>query len=402
MVGDDDLDEVLATQLLRVEELQRRVKALQAAAQGPHGEVDPADLDPLVVPAARSYAEIIAESRRYLADRGRLDARLEDLLTSEELRGLRIECERLRWAPSDIWTVGLSAMVGSVAAVLAGAIDEFIVGQLGLMQDTDLIRHWTRETAGLPIDYAGEGVGGPAHRLTSAGHDIGRPVEAIGQIVQGQYEGTAWTEAGKAVRSVSETVGGMAFTQYTVGMAIALWGMHLVTDVITPTSLPLPGWTALYEVAPTEQVADLVKSMYWTQGAGPGWNLRTLGITKMVPLVVVEVGVRSKLGWDAWNGRGQLRLTPQEGDKRDEMLLAANGIVALVSTGQVVFECLTTSSPLGLRALNPNVLLRTGHLGVRLLKAHRRRKRAESPSWEELARTSVADLDVGSGTYQIG
>ncbi len=31
----------------------------------------------------------------------------------------------------------------------------------------------------------------------------------------------------------------------TIGEALALWGKHLMTDVVTPMSLPLPWWTLL-------------------------------------------------------------------------------------------------------------------------------------------------------------
>jgi hypothetical protein len=132
-------------------------------------------------------------------------------------------------------------------------------------------------------------------------------------------------------------------------------------------------------------LAEFFRDMYWMKNSGPGWNVRTLGVTKTIPLIVVEAGVRSKVGWDAWQSRGSLRLPKQEGRKCDEMLLAANGIVAAVTTGQAVVECLTTGSPLGLRAINPHMLVRTGQLGVRFLRARREDAGAAPPSWEELA-----------------
>ena len=401
----EDIDAALAAQYLQTEAARARVAQLRKALE--EGEVPADTLAPLEVPDPGPYGQLVGASRDYLERSGRAHLGLEDVLEADDLEFLRIEAQRLEWTVSDAISVGLCGLVGSVAALLSGAIDRAVVDGLGLVEDTELIRRWKRDTQHLPIDYHGAVVGGPAHRVTSAGHDIGRPVAAIRQIVEGQYKGTGWLFGQKVTRTALGTPGGTPFDAVaSPALAASLWVRHLVTDVVTPSSLPLPGWTALYEHAPTEELGSFFKDMYWpssepARNALPGWNLRTIGITKTVPLVVVEVGVRTKVGWDTWTDRETLRLSERERAKQDEMLLAGNGVVAAVSTGQAVVQCLTTQSPLGLRALNPQVLMRTAQLGMRFAKA-RRRATVDLPDWEEFAARALAtDTEDRLGPYAI-
>jgi hypothetical protein len=395
----DPLDEVLAAQQQQLKAAREQVARLRDSLnQGSSSGT----LAMLEVPSPAEYDALTSVSRRYLETEGRTDLDLEDLLEPQDLDLLRLESERLGWTTSDLTAVGVCGLVGSVTSLLAGAIDAAIVQQFGLLEQTKLVSRWKRETTNLPIDYSGAVVGGPAHRVNSAGHDIGRPVEAIRQIMEGTYEGTGWLYGEKVPRTAEGTPFGTPYDAVPeVRVALALWVKHLITDVITPTSLPLPGWTALYEAAPTDKLAGFFQTMYWPGGGAPGWNLRTMAITMSIPLVVVEVGIRTKLGWDAWTERGSLQATSPEQAKRDEMLLAAHGIVTAVTTGQAVVECLTTSSPLGLRSLNPQTILRTSQLGIRVATA--RRSAPESPpSWEELAVSSLApEADRRLGVYSI-
>ena len=394
----DPLEEILSAQQQQLQAAREQAARLRDSLEQGSSSAASAMLE---VPSPAEYDALTAASRDYLATEGRSDLDIEDLLAPEDLDLLRLESQRLGWTTSDLAAVGVCGLVGSVTALLAGTIDDGLVAQLELLEQTDLISRWKLETTNLPIDYSGAYVGGPAHRVTSAGHDIGRPVEAIRQIMEGTYQGTGWSYGEKVLRTAEGTPFGTPFDVVPeVRTALALWVKHLITDVITPTSLPLPGWTALYEAAPTEELADFFQDMYW-QGGRAGWNLRTMGITKAIPLVVVEVGIRTKLGWDAWTDRGSLQATDRERTKRDEMLLAAQGAVTAVTTGQAVIECLTTSSPLGLRSLNPQLILRTAQLGIKVVGDHRSAP-ASPPSWEELAIRSLAsDADRRLGTYSI-
>jgi hypothetical protein len=395
----DPLDEVLAAQQQQLKAAREQVARLRDSLnQGSSSGT----LAMLEVPSPAEYDALTSVSRRYLETEGRTDLDLEDLLEPQDLELLRLESQRLGWTTSDLTAVGLCGLVGSVTALLAGAIDAAIVQQFGLLEQTKLVSRWKRETTNLPIDYSGAVVGGPAHRVNSAGHDIGRPVEAIRQIMEGTYEGTGWLYGEKVPRTAEGTPFGTPYDAVPeVRVALALWVKHLITDVITPTSLPLPGWTVLYEAVPTEELADFLKGMYWRRDGVPGWNMRTMAITKSIPLVVVEVGIRSKLGWDAWTHRGSLQATGPERAKRDEMLLAAHGILTAVTTGQAVVECLTTESPFGLRSLNPQSILRTAQLGIKVVAARRSAPKGP-PSWEELAIHSLApEADRRLGVYSI-
>jgi len=394
----DPLEEILSAQQQQLQAAREQAARLRDSLEQGSSSAASAMLE---VPSPAEYDALTAASRDYLTKQGRSDLDIEDLLAPEDLDLLRLESQRLGWTTSDIAAVGVCGLVGSVTALLAGAIDDGLVAQLKLLEQTDLISRWKLETTNLPIDYMGVNSGGQAHRVTSAGHDIGRPVEAIRQIMEGQYRGTGWSYGQKVPLTRLGTPFGTPYDVVPdVGAALALWVKHLITDVITPTSLPLPGWTALFEAAPTKQLADFFQNMYW-QGGQAGWNLRTMAITKSIPLVVVEVGIRTKLGWDAWTDRGSLHATDHERAKRDEMLLAAHGVVTAVTTGQAVIECLTTSSPLGLRSLNPQSILRTAQLGIKVAGQHRSAP-ASPPSWEELAIRSLApDADRRLGTYSI-
>ena len=395
----DPLDEILSAQQQQLQVARDQVARLRETLEQGSGSEAPGLLE---VPSAADYDALTSASRDYLQTQGRTDLDLEDLLEPKDLDLLRLESQRLGWTTSDLAAVGVCGLVGSVTAILANAIDDAIVQQFGLLEQTELISRWKGETTNLPIDYHGAVVGGPAHRVTSAGHDIGRPVEAIRQIVEGTYKGTGWLFGEKVTRTAEGTSFGTPFDAVPeVRTALALWVKHLITDVITPTSLPLPGWTALYEAAPSAELADFFKDMYWPGGGDAGWNLRTMGITKSIPLVVVEVGIRTKLGWDTWTERGSLQAMDRERAKRDEMLLATHGVVTAVTSGQAVIECLTTSSPLGLRSLNPQSTIRAAQLGIKVVSA-RRAEPEGPPTWEELAIRSLApDADRRLGIYSI-
>ncbi len=102
----------------------------------------------------------------------------------------------------------------------------------------------SREKAGkqLPIDYMGPGFGGRAHRVKSAGHDLARPIKAIGQIIAGEIRGTVWQADG----ATRVAVGGKFRQVDTWAEAALRLAQHLLADVITPMNLPIPGMSFLY------------------------------------------------------------------------------------------------------------------------------------------------------------
>jgi hypothetical protein len=235
----DGLDTALAAQQLQLEAARARVDELhRTITKSPPTGPRP----PLEVPDPGEYDALVVACEVYLRSIGRTGLALEDTVDAGDLRILRVDAKRLHWSPEDILTVGLCGLVGSVAALLAGAVDQRVAESLQMFEGTDLIHRWKRETTNLPIDYNGAVVGGPAHRISSAGHDIGRPVAAIRQIVQGQYRGTGWLLHQKVTRTPTGTPTGTPFDAVPdIGLAASLWVKHLVTDVLTPTSLPLPG-----------------------------------------------------------------------------------------------------------------------------------------------------------------
>ena len=174
-------------------------------------------------------------------------------------------------------------------------------GHLGagqLAEDTDLIRRWERDARAMPIDYMGPGSGGRAHRVRSPGHDIGRPFEALRQIRAGEFRGFRW-EYGAQIE-VTEP----RYRQVeSLGEALVLWGKHLVADVVTPVSLPLPGWTKLYEL-PSRRLGTFAHQTY-----NSGVNPRS-GALSTLPVLSTGVVVRTHVHGRAVLARGSATLEP--------------------------------------------------------------------------------------------
>ncbi len=324
-------------------------------------------------PGPARYDELTATNDALRTDRGWGVVDLDAALTAE----LRAEFERwrsrqrVRWVVEDVVAVAVAGWVGAAATWFDSAIDLAAKSGLRTLRDTPLITRWEREAKGMPIDYMRSHVGGPGHRLQGAGHDIGRPFEALRQIRDGTFRGTAWVGGERT----SVTVPGFRPVP-DLGEALTLWGKHLVADVITPMSLPLPGWSTLYEL-PSETLSTFARQTY-----GAGANLRS-GASSTLPVLTTEVVVRTHVHGRAMLGRGSAVLTAAETSLRTELLLAGHSLVGAVSLGRAVTLALLATPAAGFVHVNWPVLMRAAMLSLQVV-ADARARRSPARTWEDL------------------
>ena len=114
------------------------------------------------------------------------------------------------------------------------------------LKDTPLIQGWERDARRMPIDHMGPGFGGRAHRVRSAGHDIGRPFEALSQIRDGQFRGFRWDHGVKipvtddryrVVESLGKGLAGVRHVNVPVLVRAAMVALQVAADARARTSV---------------------------------------------------------------------------------------------------------------------------------------------------------------------
>jgi hypothetical protein len=281
--------------------------------------------------------------------------------------------QRVAWGLDDVVAVAFAGLIGIAATWFDATIDAAVRERLKRLAGTPLIRGWERDAKRMPIDYMGKGFGGPAHRVRSAGHDIGRPFEALSQIRAGQFRGFRWDHG------VAELVTDNRYVPVeSVGEALTLWAKHLVADVVTQKSLPLPGWTRLYELP----VRDLRKFAHdaYDQGA----NLRSLSLSSL-PVLSTEIVVRTHVHGRTMLDRRTAILEPAETALRAELLLAGHALVGAAALGKAVTLSMAVSPAASFWHINVPVLMRTAMLALQVAGDVRARRRSPVPSWDVLA-----------------
>jgi hypothetical protein len=356
----------LDTQHRRLAELEADVQRLLA------GDTDVEAPIPPEMP--RRYDELTAANDGARAERGwdevDLDAALTPALRAEYDRWE--DRHRARWTQEDVAAVACAGLVGVAATWFDATIDRAVRNRLKELTKTPLIRRWERE-AKLPIDYTGPKFGGPGHRTRSAGHDMARPFAALHQIRSGEFRGYSWDHG----RRVTHVIKGYRPVE-TLGEALTLWGKHLVSDVVTPMSLPLPGWTVLYQL-PVRDLRTFAHQTY-----DHGLNTRWAALSTL-PVLTTEIVVRTHVHGRAMLTRGTAVLQPAEAAQRTELLLAGHAIVGAASLGKALTSALVTRSPVrAYRHLNWPVLVRAATASLRVAGDARARGRGPGPSWDDL------------------
>lgn len=374
---DDSLARNLDTQHRRLAELEQHLDAL-LAGDAPV-ELPPAPEGP------ESYDQLTVTNDAFRNDDGWDIADLDAALTPDALAQFELWRQRRRspWQTDDIVAVAVAGAIGIAATLYDRTIDGAISDRLQAFKDTDLITGWEKEARRMPMDHMGEGFGGKLHRVRSAGHDIGRMLEALRQIRDGEFRGLRW-DNGTRIPVHDD--------RYTpvddLGEALVLWMKHLVADFVTETNLPLPGWSKLYE----RDNRSLSQFAHETYGAGV--NLRSFAVSAL-PVMTTEIVLRTHVHGRAMVGRGSAVLLPGESALRAELLLAGHSLVGAAALGKAVTTSVNNASPLAVtrhasafRHINWPVLMM---IALRSLDVARdaRARRSTAPSWDDLL-TNVA------------
>ncbi|MCR8897209.1 hypothetical protein M0655_02690 [Gordonia amicalis] len=350
----------------------------------------------------QSYDELTAYNKQLRTQRGWEEVDLDQALTASQREAWEnwLTKHRLEWRTSDYLAVGAAGLIGLLCCWFDSTIDRAVRDRLKGLKDTATLQMWESAGKRLPIDYMGPGFGGRAHRVKSAGHDLARPIEAIRQVMEGEFRGVRWVDGvPQAVDQVGRFRGPLPTTE-----AASRLGQHLLADVITEMSLPIPGMSLLYESDSTA-LRDFALHAYSGLANGTGWNIRNGIANPSMTVIVVEVLMRTYVHGEALHRTGTAELDWPGQRRRTELLLAAHGLVSAISLGKVTAQ-MAAHAATGdyLRALHPShirhanipALLRTGTLAATAVSdAYRASQIPSARSWDELVMATAQPWQLG-------
>lgn len=369
----DDFDRNLDTQ-------RRQLDAIDAAIANALGdEPEPAQLP--VTTGRQSYVELTQSNDQLRQTNGWTTVDLDAALTAEQAALLDEWRSRQRtpWSTTDIAMVGLAGALGTACIWFDAAIDRAVRQRLNALTRTTLKQRFEKAGKRLPIDYMGEGFGGRAHRIKSAGHDLARPFEALKQIMDGEFRGVQWSQGVRTTVSYE----GRFDTVSTFEEALLRWVMHLGADVLTPMSLPIPGSSRLYEMD-NETLKTLAEHAYKGLRAGEGFNLRSATIAPGMTALTTEVVVRTHTHLTALQGSRSVVLTRQQQRHQTELRLAAHSLVGAASIGKATARGLITKHPAAIRHIHLPTLILAGKTALQVVADTHATQRASAPDWDAL------------------
>jgi hypothetical protein len=285
-----------------------------------------------------------------------------------------LSLQRIPWSPADIAAVGLAGMVGGTCIWFDMAFDRMICQWLSQLNKNRLIQAFEKAGRQLPIDYMGPGFGGAAHRVKSAGHDLARPFTALRQIMDGQFDGIVWSFGQRT--SVSVPFEPARYFEE----ALLRWIMHLSADVLTPMSLPIPGFYWLCE-SNSHTISKFAHHAYAGIRPGEGLNLRSALVVPGMTAIATETVVRTHVHLTALREHGSAELTGQEARKRNELHLADHSLVGAASIGKAVAQGIAFEygvHPAQIRHVNFPTLIMAGKGDFSAERG------AAAPSWDDL------------------
>ncbi len=372
------------------------IEALAAAALS-GGQIDEAAGQRVTAaPTSLTYDELTAHNHQRRETEAWGEAELADILDPVALKQLDDwrRAQRAGWERSDVLVVGMAGLIGACASLYDTQIDASVLSGLSWLKKSDLLRQWEKDAAGLSIDYTGPKFGGPAHRVRSAGHDIGRFFNALNQVRSGRFEGTWWEEGQRHLEEITTLRSGRPFVQTNDSyVALGLLMKHWAADFVTPMSLPLPGWSLLYEM-PNRDLRKFAHDAYAGTNYHDGLNLRSGILTPGLGMVATEVIIRTHTHLDAYRETSDPRLTTAGAAKRTEMLLCAHAAAGAVSVSKTTAAAIGGESAVAARHLNIPVLMRVGMLALQVRSDAANRAAAGAPSWGQL-------LDEEAATWTL-
>jgi hypothetical protein len=241
------------------------------------------------------WEEMLSRAQETLGDE---HVDLDALLTGEEIRSIDRRF-------TDGFTVrsrldGYDVLAAVAAGVTAALLDYLLVAVptesgvtnrlKSLSTDSD---NWLAGVAKVPFDQVANvdlsGFSPQSHRVQTFGHDplLGW-VYGTMDILRGSLTGVSRSGVVKTLDMGAPAAG-------TLPVALAIQAMHLVSDIVTPAGLQLPGWSALLTIDKSilgseRTVSELSRWMY-IRGYDT-WHLPTMA----APVLAIEAVLRGYLG----------------------------------------------------------------------------------------------------------
>jgi hypothetical protein len=370
----DDFDRNLDTQRRRLDAMDAALAKLMSDEEGPPGELPTA-------PAPQSYQGLTTFNDQLRLSNSWTDVDLDTALTPAQAAALEEwrRRHRNRWNTGDIAAVGVAGVLGTASVWFDAAVDRAVRERLSAVSKTRVVRLWEKAGKKLPIDYMGDGFGGRAHRIKSAGHDLARPFQALRQIMDGEFEGIRWSFGQRSTLKVSDRFDVVSSFEE----ALLRWIMHMGADVLTPMSLPIPGASLLYELD-NETISKLALHAYSGLRAGEGLNLRSATVAPGLTALTTEVVVRTHVHLNAMRETGTFELTHQQERKRTELRLAAHSLVGAVSLGKAAAHGLITKHPAAIRHVQVPTLMLAGKTALQVVADTSHERHTSAPTWDQL------------------
>jgi hypothetical protein len=205
----------------------------------------------------------------------------------------------------------------------------------------------------------------------------------------GEFRGVRWQDGMK----VSIVASGSFRSDLTFTEAALYLAQHLLADVVTPMSLPIPGMSLLHDLG-NEALRDFAVHAYSGLGKNTGWNVRSGILTPSISVTITEVLIRTYVHAEAYRTTGSAELDWPHQRRRTELLLAAHGLVSAVSVGKTAAQVtahalagnyLRAAHPAHIRHANLPAMFRTGTLAATAISdAYRASRIPSARSWDEL------------------
>lgn len=256
----------------------------------------------------------------------KLGVNVADVDTKSILKDLDIKIIEDSWSKTDFTVTFIAGVLGSIADILITQTDllkgfdkvikEALSGSK-FQTASDNISKFFRNGDAAPIDYQDFSMHGlkSLHEQYSFGHDPIRILSGILQMITGKYNGV--DSAGKLI---SENFGtGVSNPLYATISYIT----HMLADFCNKNSLPYPGSTFLMQFG-SEETREAVAAAY----RGQLFNARTF-VYQAIPTIFIGLVIKSYLIYQNWIKTKKISFSVLKTKKANEMLLAANAIVAV-------------------------------------------------------------------------
>lgn len=291
-------------------------------------------------PEDLSYEEVTKLNKEYIKEKDLEDFEFDSLFTEDEIKkielGLAEPIKREKWDKWDFIAVLMAGISGSIADFFTGSIDT---------QFKDFLKGYKINSQKVSIDYQGAGFGGGHHRVLSSGHDIMRIFSALWQIKNGTFVGLKQVGYDK-FEWITSTVNskGNTFDTYDGFSALLIYIKHMISDFITPESLPPPGISYLIEM-PDHEIRKFAIGLYTH-----GFNLRYILVQILAP-AIVEVIIRLYVFGREFINTGEITFPTARKLKTTELLLVSHAFVMGVNVGKVAIKTYA-GDPYAIKELN--------------------------------------------------